>query len=138
RRISADAGDGLAVSIDRIGDSGEVGLEHVPEELAADRPTPPGRADHGDRPWSEERTERRSHGAVVSLVDSSEIALRRRDRKRDFDLAAAELAGDLEPGVLEHAEHRAVFRQHLRNEPFDPDAGGAGREPLEQAGADRA
>ena len=48
RAVAANAGDRLAVAVDGVGGALEVALDDVPEELAADRPASPRRADHGD------------------------------------------------------------------------------------------
>ena len=55
-----------------------------------------------------------------------------RDRELHLDHAARKLAGQLEARPLEHTEHRLVLRQHLGDEPLDPDRRGASREPLQQ------
>ena len=47
RAVSAHTGDRLAAAVHRIRRPGEVGLEDVPEELAADRAAPPRGPHHG-------------------------------------------------------------------------------------------
>ena len=138
RAVGADAGDRLAVAVDRVGGAGEVAGEDVAEQLAADRAAPLGGADDGDAPGLEERLERGDDRLVVARVDVLAVALRRRDRELHLHLAALELAGQLEACRLEDAEHGPVVRQHVGDEALDPDLGRARRELLEQPGADAA
>ena len=56
RRVATDAGDRGALRVDRIHSSGEIPLEHVSEELTADRAAPRRRADDGDALGLEERS----------------------------------------------------------------------------------
>ena len=138
RAVGADAGNRLAVAVHRVGGAGEVAGEDVAEELAADRAAPLGGADDGDAPGLEERLERGDDRLVVARLDVLAVALRRRDRELHLQLAALELAGQLEACRLEDAEHRPVLRQHVGDEALDPDLGRALRELLEQPGADAA
>src|SRR5262249_51994760 len=92
-----------AVAVDRIGGTGEVGVEDVAKELAADRATTARRADHGQRSWSEERSQRGDDADVVTRLDPESQLARRRDREPQLDLAALELARELEAGVRKHA-----------------------------------
>ena len=125
RPVAAHAGDRLAVAVDRVGGAGEVAGEDVAEELAADRAAPPRGADDGDAPRLEERPQRGDDRHVVARVDVLAVALGRRDRELHLELAALELARQLEAGRLEDAEHGAVVRQHLGDEALDPDLGRA-------------
>ena len=86
----------------------------------------------------EERLERGGDGDVVALVDALLVARGRRDREAHLDLAALELARDLEAGVGEDREHRPVLGQHLGDEALDPGARPRRGELLEQARADAA
>ena len=128
-RVAADAGDGRALRVHRVRGPGEVRLEHVAEELAADRAPPRRGADDGDRLRLEERAQRRDDGGVVALLDALLEALGRRDRELDLDDAAGELPLELEACALEDAEHRRVLGEHLGHEALDPD----GRRPCRQA-----
>jgi hypothetical protein len=134
--IAADAGDGLALPVHRVRRALEVGAEDVAVELPADRPAPPRSADHGHGSRLEERAERSGHGDVVALVDTRLEALGRGDGEPHLDLAARELAGQLEPDRLEHAEHVAVVGEHLREEGLDSDRRRPARELLEEPGPD--
>ena len=127
---------GSRAPVDRVGGAAEVAPEDVPEELAADRSASPGGPDHGDGARLEERPEGRDDGRVVPLVDVSAVALRRCDRELHLDRALLELAGELEAGGLEDAQHLAVVGHHFRDEPLDADLRGAGGEALEEPGAD--
>jgi hypothetical protein len=138
RRIRTYAADRLAVAVDRVRRADEVGSEQVPEELTADRATPPRRADHGDRARLEERAERGGHREVVALVDPRPVLLGRLDREADLELAAVQLPRHLEPGALEDAQHGRVVQLNVRDEALDPLACGESRETLEQPGADAA
>ena len=53
--VAGDAADRLAAAVDGVDRAGEIGLEHVAEQLAADRPAAWRGADHGDRTRLEER-----------------------------------------------------------------------------------
>ena len=75
---------------------------------------------------------------MVALVDPLAVALCRGDRELHLELAAFELARELETGRLEDAQHVAVVRQHLRDEALDSLLGGTGGELLEQPRADPA
>ena len=138
RCVAADAGDGRSLRVDGVGGAGEVGLEDIAEELAADRAAPRRRADDGDARRLEERPQRCHNGGVVALLDAALEPLGRGDRKLDLDDAARELPLQLEPGALEDAQHRAVVREHLGDEAFDPDLGGPRGQTLQQPGADPA
>ena len=138
RSEAADAADGLAVAVDRVGGALEVGGEDVAEQLAADRPSPVRRADDGQRARLEERPQRGGDGAVVALVHARPERLGRGDRERDLDLAAVELARDVEARVPEDREHRAVLGQHLGDEALDPGRRARAGELLEQPRADPA
>ena len=82
RVVAAHAGDRLAAAVDRVGGAGEVGLEHVAEELAADRAAPARGADHGHgraarrtgaarRPRRRGRAPRRAPGSSRSARSGS-------------------------------------------------------------------
>ena len=64
--------------------------------------------------WSDART-----ATWFALGDAVAVALGRRDREADLDLAAVELARDVEAGVAEDDEHLAVLGQHLGDELLD-------------------
>ena len=138
RAVRAHAGDRLAVPVHRVRGAGEVAREDVPEQLAADRAAPPRGADHGDARGSKNGRSDAVDGGVVALLDALAVALRRRDRELHLDLAALELARQLEAGGLEDAEHAPVVRQHLGDEALDPDLRRALGELLEQPRADAA
>ena len=138
RRVRGHAADGPAIPVDRIGRTGEVGGQHVPEELAADRATAAGRPDHGNRFRLEERAERGGHREVVALVDARAVLLGGRDREADLELARVQLSRHLQAGALEHSQHRRVVQLDLRDEALDAFLGGERGEPLEQAGTDPA
>ena len=84
-----------------------------------------GRSDATTASWSRSAT-RVSYRSVAAIGNC------------DLDLAALELAADLEAHRLEDAEHVAVVGHHLGHEPLDPHGRGARGELLEQAGADAA
>ena len=119
-----------------IGGSGEVRLEDVAEELAADRATPRRRTDDGDAPRLEERAQRCNDGGVIAFLDTELEPLRCRDREPHLDDAAGELALQLEAGTLEDAEHRHVLGEHLGDEALDPDLRRARGQPFEQSRPD--
>ena len=117
RAVAAHAGDRLAAAVDRVGGAGEVGLEHVAEELAADRAAPARGADHGHARGSKNG---RSEAATATWSRSSTRARNASVAaigKLHLDLAVLELARDLEAGPGEDAEHRLVLGQHLGDEP---------------------
>ena len=138
RLVAANAGDRLAVAVHGVGGAREVPGEDVAEELAADRAASLGGADDGDAPRLEEGSERRDDRLVVAGLDVLAVRLGRRDRELHLELAALELARQLEPGRLEHAQHGAVIRQHVGDEALDPDLGGSRRQLLEQPRPDPA
>ena len=121
RAVPPHTSHGLSVSIHRVGSARKVPGEDVPEQLAAYRASSPGGADHGHAPRLEERAQRRGHGGVVALLDPLAIPLGRGDRELHLELAALELARQLEAGGLEDAEHVAIVRHHLRDEALDTD-----------------
>ena len=86
----------------------------------------------------EERAQRGDDGLVVALGDLELVRLRPRDRELHLHRPALEHAREPEADVLEDLEHRAVVGHDLGDEALDPDPRGAGRELLEQAGADAA
>ena len=136
RRIAVHAGDRRTLGVHRVRGTRKVSLQHVAEELAADRPAPGRGTDDGDALRLEERAQRGDDGGVVALLDALLELLGRRDRKLDLDDAVGQLARHIEPRAPEDAEHRLVLGQHLRDEAFDPDGGGASGQPLEQPRAD--
>ena len=138
RAVRAHAGDGLSAAVDRVRDPGEVPGENVPEQLASDRPAPPRRADDRHAARLEERPQRRRDRRVISLGDAFPIPLGRDDRELHLDLAALQLARELEARGLEDAEHVAVVREDARHEALDAHLRGPSRELLEQPGADAA
>ena len=113
-------------------------VEDVAEELAADRAAPLRGADDGDARRLEERPQRGDDGLVVARVDVLAVASGRGDRELHLDLAALELAGQLEAGRREHTAAWPVVRQHLGDEALDSRLGCALGELLEQARADAA
>ena len=56
---------------------------------------------------------------MVTLRDARLVAIGCADRELDFDLAALQLARQLEPERLEDAEHVAVVREHECDEALD-------------------
>ena len=138
RAVAVDAGDGVALAVDRVHGAGEVAGEDVAEQLAADRAAALRRAHDGDGARLEEGLERGAHRDVVALGHVLAIRVGGSDRESDLDLAAFAGARDREARVAEHAEHRGVVVQHLRDELLDPGLRGPGRELLEQARPDAA
>ena len=138
RPVSAHPRDGHALAVDGVGGSEEVRLDDVPEELAADRAATARCADDRDAVRLEERPERCGHGDVVPLRDTFLEQLRAGDREDHLDLSALELARQLEAEGREHAEHLAVVRDDLGDEPLDPMVGGAQRQLLDEACPDPA
>ena len=138
RPVSAHPRDGLALAVDGVGGSEEVRLDDVPEELAADRAATARCADDRDLSRLEERPERCGDGDVVALRDTFLEQLRAGDREDHLDLSALELARQLEAEGLEDAEHLAVVRDDLGDEPLDPMVGGAQRQLLDEARPDPA
>ena len=86
----------------------------------------------------EERSQRRGDGGVIALGDALAVALGRDDRELHLDLAAFELARELESRGRKDAEHVAVVREDACHEALDADLRGTGRELLEQPSADAA
>jgi hypothetical protein len=68
---------------------------------------------------------------MITLIDPLQHRLRRRDLKRDRQLAKPTAAPHREPGALEHIQHRTVSGHHLRIEPVDPTIRRDRRELLE-------
>ena len=119
--------------------AGEVALEHVAEELAADRAAPRRGADDGDARRLEERPQRGDDGGVVALLDAAARSARSaRSGTATSTTPLASSPRQLEAGALEDAEHRLVLGQHLGDEALDPDARRARGELLEQPRADPA
>jgi hypothetical protein len=75
---------------------------------------------------------------VVPLVHARLVALRRRDREDDLDLASGQLARQLEAERFEDAEHPTVLREHLGHDSLDPLTAGALGELLDEPRADAA
>jgi hypothetical protein len=73
---------------------------------------------------------------VVALGHARLVRLGRPDRKVDLDLAAGELAAELEADRLEDAEHGPVVGEDFRDEPLDPDPRREPGELLDEPGAD--
>ena len=117
--VTANSGNGRALRIHRIRGAGEVRLEHVAEELTADRSAPRRGAHDRDRLRLEERAQRRDDGRVVALLDALFEALGRRDRELDLDDAAGEFPLELEACALEDAEHRRVLGKDLGHEALE-------------------
>jgi hypothetical protein len=138
RRVPTHAADRLAVAVDRVGRTLEVGRQDIAEELPADRSAPAGCADDRQRARREERPQRRSDRGVVALVDAHLERLGRGDREANLDLAAVKLARDLEARVAEDLQHRRVLGQHLGDEALDPCRRRAQCQLLEQARPDPA
>ena len=136
RAIGADAGHGLAVAVDREGGAGEVAGEDIAEELATDRAATLGGPDDRDASGQEEGRQRGDDRFVIAGLDARAIALRGRDRELNLQLAALQLARQLEARRFEDAEHRPVVGKHIGDEALDPDRGRARRELLEQSRAD--
>src|SRR5207247_1353286 len=93
-----------------------------------------GEAGRDDAPRPDPLPER-GHRDVVPLLDPRAEALRGGDREAQLDLAAAQLAHDLESCVAEDAERRTVVGHHVRDEALDPRLAGAGGELLEEPGS---
>ncbi len=70
---------------------------------------------------------------MVALLHPLAEVRRRRDREAHLDLAALELASDLEAGVPEDREHRGVLGEHDCEEPLDARLGRERRELLEES-----
>ena len=92
---------------------------------ATERGSKNGASDAATATWS--RRSRRSSSAG-----------RRPELEHDLDDAGLDVRARLEAGVVEHAQHRAVLRQHVGDELFDSDGGRVRGEPLEQARPDAA
>jgi hypothetical protein len=93
-------------------------------------------ADDRDPVWAQQRGQRGGLRLRLAGVGGAERGLGHPGVHLDGDHAAVELAGDLEAGVGEHADHGAVLGQHLRGEAAYAGGPGGGREVLEQEGAD--
>ena len=111
-----DSRDGVAFPVHGVHGAGEVAGEDVAEQLASDRAAALRRAHHCDGARPEERLERGLHGHVVAFGDVVAIRVGGSDCEPDLELAAFAGAGDREAGVAEHAEHRVVLVQDLRDE----------------------
>ena len=122
----------VTLRVHRVGGPREVTLEHVAEQLTADRPAPGRCPDDGDARGLEERAQRRDHRGVIALLDTQLEPLGQPNRELHLDHAARKLACQLEASPLEHTEHRPVLRQHLGDEALDPDRCGTSSEPLEE------
>ena len=95
-------------------------------------------ANDGDALRFEERPERGDDAHVVALLHALAVRVGGADRERDLDLAAVQLAADLEAGVLEDAQHRAVLAQHFRDEALDSRLTGSPGQLLEESYPDAA
>ena len=73
---------------------------------------------------------------MVALIDASAVGRGGFDREANLDDSAGEVARDVEACVGEHAEHRPILDQHLRDELLDTAPGRELGELLEKAGAD--
>ena len=135
--VAAHAGHRAAVAVDRVGGAGEVGLEDVAEELAADRAAPARGADDGDAAGLEERAQRGGDGDVVALVDPLLVALGRRDRELDLDLAPASSRVSSKPSPSKTPSMSGCPRAPRRRSARCPRARPL-RELLDEPGADPA
>src|SRR5262249_40956607 len=93
---------------------------------------------HRQRAWSEERSQRGDDTDVVTGLDAESQLARRRDREPQLDLAALELARELEAGVGEHAGGVRIAGADDGHEFGDAGGPGANRELLEQPRPDAA
>ena len=123
RGVPPHARDRLAVPVHGVGRAGEVagrgcsGRARLRSSPAAGkrrctatlRGSKNGRSEAVTAVWS--RSSTRSRKCSVGAIGNC-----------DLDLAAFQLASELEPGRLEDAEHVSVVREHLGDEAFDADA----------------
>ena len=73
---------------------------------------------------------------MIAPVDVRAVARARLDRETNLDGASGDRPRDVEAGVLEDPQHRAVLVEHLGHEALDAGRGCGQRELLEQTGAD--
>ncbi len=73
---------------------------------------------------------------MIAAVGALEHVGRRGELELDLDDTVDVTALHLEAGVAEHAQHRTVLGQHLRDEALDADAARMHRETLEQPAPD--
>ena len=94
------------------------------------------RAQHRHALGLEEGFEGGNDRRVVALVDMGAVCLGRSDGELELEDSLLELAGDIEPGVPEDAQHASVLGQDDRNEPLDAVSACEGRQLLEQPRSD--
>ena len=136
RRVALHARHGLPLAVHGIGPAAEAARHDVAKEIAPDRAGSWRRSQHGHALGLEEGFEGGNNRRVVALVDMGAVRLGRRDGELELEDSLLELAGDIEPGVPEDAQHASVLGQHDRNEPLDAVSACEGRQLLEQPRSD--
>ncbi len=134
--VSADPGDRFARPVHGVDDAGELGLDDVAEEPAADGVPPPRGAEDGNARWGEEGSKRGGGCEVVPSIDAVEVRGGRRDREADLELGAFQPSRDLETRFFEHLQHRPVLSEDVGDEPLDAGFGRPLGETLQQPRAD--
>ena len=138
---STSRGKARTPSIDReLGmDDEDVSLEVVGEDRGEDGVPQsrclPAHADHRDRPWVEQWSQRSRLGDEFAEIGGRHGGRRRCRAHLHAHHAGVEPAGDREPRVGEDADHRGVVGQDLGDEPAHPQVPAGGREVLEQQAA---
>ena len=115
---------------------GEARVQHVAEELTADRSAPRRGADDGHRSRCQQGLHRSAHGLVVAGVDALAQLGSRGDREPHPDRSRGAAHLGLESGMRENVQHRGVGCQHLSPEGADPSVVRGGGQAFEQARAD--
>ena len=102
--------DCVRMRMDRIDGAGEVGAKQVSQQLAADRAGRAPDADQRDGPRPQHAFQAVHAGDPVAFVDG--VEQRCFDVQRDDNLLdpAFQPPRVAHPGVLDHLEHRGVFR----------------------------
>ena len=137
RGVAATPATAAPVAVHRVRRAGEPARDDVAEELAADRPGPRDAPSTATLAGSKKgaATRRPPRGRARPPAPGKS---RRRRSGLELEGPLVELAGHVEAGVPEHAEHGDVPGQDLGDEALDPVGGRVPRELLEQAGADAA
>ena len=137
-RARRDPGHDVTARVDHVQRAGVPARQDGAQDGGADAGAVPAYAGHGDAARVEQGRERPGLGAALAGIGGRDGARRGRDAHLDADASRPRLAGDLEAGVEEDAEHRAVLGEHLGDEAADPQVAAGGREVLQEQAAEAA
>src|SRR5439155_6778301 len=134
--VRGDALHRAGTRVDGVDVAGVPGGPQVAEQRLADAGPAGARPVHGDRGRGEQRGHRGGLGVVLAAAGHPDRVGGRGDVEAEVDHAVGVLAVHGVAGVGEHAQHRAVLRQDLGDEPGDAVGTGGGGEVFQQDRAD--